>query len=54
MTQILEFEHLIDNIIDLLCEKLDTRFVKTGAPCDMADYVLYGKLNHGSIGMYGD
>ena len=49
MTQVLEFEHLIVNIIDLLCEKLDTRFVKTGVSCDMADYVLYGELNHGLL-----
>lgn len=45
MTQVLEMEHLIDKTIDLLCKKLDGRFVETGAECDIADYVLYGELN---------
>lgn len=45
MSQVLEMEHLIDKTIDLLCEKLDGRFVETGATLDIADYVLYGELN---------
>lgn len=52
MTQVLELEHLMDNIIDLLCKKLDTRFVKSGASCDIANYVLYGELIHGSVGTF--
>lgn len=53
MTQVLELEDLMDNIIDLLCKKLDTRFVKTGVSCDIANYVLYGELAHSHIGAYG-
>ena len=45
MTQVLEMEHLIDETIDILCEKLDRRFVETGAKCDITDYVLYGESN---------
>ena len=40
-----EMEHLMGEIIDLLCEKLDKRFVETGAKCDITDYVPYGESN---------
>lgn len=42
MTQVLDMEPQIEEIIDLLCEKLDERFVRPGVPCNMADYLLYG------------
>lgn len=45
MSQVLEMEHLIDRTVDLLCKKLDGRFVETGATLDIADYVLYGESN---------
>lgn len=42
MTQVLDMEPQIEATIDLLCEKLDERFVKLGVACNMADYLLYG------------
>lgn len=42
MTQVLDMEPQIEATIDLLCEKLDERFVKPGVACNMADYLLYG------------
>lgn len=42
MSQVLNMEPQIEATIDLLCEKLDERFVKTGVSCNMADYLLYG------------
>lgn len=44
MTQVLDMENLIDTTINLLCEKLDERFVQQGKPCDMADYIMYGEF----------
>ena len=45
MTHVLEMENAIDETIDLLCEKLDRRFVEAGAKCDITDYILYGESN---------
>lgn len=42
MTQVLDMEPQIEVTIDLLCQKLDQRFVKPGIACNMADYLLYG------------
>jgi len=42
MTQVLDMEPQIEATIDLLCEKLDERFVRTGISCNIADYLLYG------------
>lgn len=44
MTQVLDMENLIDTTINLLCEKLDERFVQQGKPCDMANYIMYGEF----------
>lgn len=44
MTQVLDMENLIDTTINLLCEKLDERFVQQGESCDIADYMMYGEL----------
>lgn len=44
MTQVLDMESLVDTTINLLCEKLDERFVQPGKSCDMADYIMYGEL----------
>ncbi|EYE94002.1 cytochrome P450 [Aspergillus ruber CBS 135680] len=41
MTQVLDMEPQIEVTIDLLCQKLDERFVKPGIACNMADYLLY-------------
>ncbi|KAI9931468.1 hypothetical protein MW887_010043 [Aspergillus wentii] len=41
MTRVQDAEHSVDTAIQLYFEKLQERFVSTGRPCDMADYMLY-------------
>lgn len=43
MTKVQDVEHCVDAVINLYLEKPQERFVSTGKPCDMADYILYCK-----------
>ncbi|KZF19789.1 cytochrome P450 [Xylona heveae TC161] len=41
MTKVQDFEHHVDTTLNFLMQKLEERFINTGKPCDMADYLLY-------------
>lgn len=38
---VLALEPLMDQSIQGLCEQLERRFVKTGKPCDLGEWVAY-------------
>lgn len=43
MTRVQEFEPGVDMTINLFLDKMRERFILTGRPCEMSDYINYCK-----------